>query len=217
METKAVQTRRGKWRKFVLQALAGGVVGFGFAVGVGELVDSGALGAFSAAQEAALFVAMLYMVIGLVVGLGVAMPRAGASILNVEDEEELREQRSMLAWSALSMLLIGALLGVLAVSGQGGLVDPALALGLIGAGWLALGILGWRMMATLDELMRALSRESAELAYYLVFLVCGGWASLAWLGFVAPLGMLAFVTLCHALLLLACFIATARRGMMAPR
>lgn len=217
METKTDQAPRKKWRKFVLQALAGGVVGAGFSVAVGELIDSGALGAFTAGQEAALFVAMLYAVIGLVVGLGVALPRAGASMLNVEDEEELREQRAMLGWSAVSMLLIGLLLGVLAVSGEGGLVEPALALGIVGAGWLVLAVLGWRMLATLDELMRALSRESAEMAYYLLFTVAGGWATLAWLGFAPPMGMLAFVTLCHALLLLATFIVTARRGMMAPR
>ena len=217
MEAKLDQAPRSKWRKFVLQAFAGGLVGAGFSVGITQLVDSGALGAFSAAQEAAMLVAMLYVVIGLVVGLGVAVPRAGASMLNVEDEEELREQRSVLAWSALSMVLIGVLLGLLALSGQGGLVDPALALGVIAAGWVVLAILGWYLMRNLDELMRALSRESAELAYYLLFVVCGGWATLAWLGFVPGMGMLAFLTLCHALLLLACFIATARRGMMAPR
>ena len=208
---------RGKWRKFALQALLGALLGAGFSVGVNEMVDSGVLGTFSAAQEAAAFVAMLYGVIGLLVGFGTALPRAGATMLNVEDEEELREQRRMLAWSAGSMVLMGALLALLALAGPGGMVPPGPALAFYAAGWLVLAGASVVVLRNMDELMRALTRETGELAYYLVLTVCGGWAVLAWLGYVPAMGMLPFITMNHGLLLLASFIAAARRGMIMPR
>lgn len=221
MTAELTQAPRTRWRKFLRQALWGGLFGAVFSLGATELVDSGMLGALGASQEAALLVGVLYCVIGLIIALGVIVPQAGATMLNVEDEGELREQRRVLGWSAGSMFLMGVLLALLALSGPasgtGQLVAPALALAATGVGWLLLTGASVYLLRNMDELMRALTRETGEVAYYLVLLVCGGWALLAWLGYVPAMGMLDFLTINHVLLLVASFIASGRRGMLAPR
>lgn len=217
MTAELSQEQRAKWRKFLRQALWGGLFGAVFSLGATELVDSGMLGALGASQEAALLVGVLYGVIGLIIALGVIVPRAGATMLNVEDEGELREQRRVLGWSAGSIILMGVLLALLALSGPAGLVAPALALAATAAGWLLLTGASLHLLRNMDELMRALTRETGEVAYYLVLLVCGGWALLAWLGYVPAMGMLDFLTINHVLLLVASFIASGRRGMLTPR
>jgi hypothetical protein len=106
---------------------------------------------------------------------------------------------------------------VLALAGPGGIVPRttalAAALALFAAAVL-LTLAQWRLM---DELMKNLSNETGNLAFYLLLLVGGGWAMLAHLGYAAPPAPLDWLTMFFGLVLLASFIAIGRRGMLAPR
>jgi len=74
-----------------------------------------------------------------------------------------------------------------------------------------------RALADMDELMRAVTRDCGEIAYYLLMLIGGGWAVLAHLGYAANITMLDFVTLNFAALLVASYIANGRRGLLKTR
>ena len=145
------------------------------------------------------------------------MPALGTRMLNVEDADELRDQRRMFAYAAVVMATWGAALIVLAVAGPGGIMPPSMALAIalaLIAMSVVLTISTWRHM---DELMRGMSRECGNLSFYLLFLVGGTWAMLAHLGFAVGPAPLDWLTLFTALTLLASFVAVGMRGMLRPR
>ena len=205
------------WRKFVTSGLVGAVVGGAGMFGLIGLYESGALGDLGASDMIACVAGAVYVLIGLQVGLGIALPALGWRFLNVEDAEEIREQRAMFAYAAAVMVAWGGALMVVALAGPGGIVAPgmglAAALGLIAVSVL-LTVLMWRLM---DELMRGMSRECGNLSFYLLLLVGGTWAMLAHLGFAAGPAPLDWLTMFTALTLLASFAAVGARGMLLPR
>jgi hypothetical protein len=69
----------------------------------------------------------------------------------------------------------------------------------------------------LDELWQTLSRESGSWAFHLVFVIGGGWAILAHLGFVRAPSPLDWLTLLTLSVFAASVIAVSRRGLLKPR
>lgn len=206
-----------KWKKVAFSAALGGVVGFAATFGFLHLVDNGTLGAMDGSATAAALVGMLYALVGVAIGIGLARPRAGAAFLNVEDAEEIEEQRPMLAYSAAAMFAFGAALVVVALGGAGGMLAPAIALvsaiALVAAG-IVLSLVSNRHQ---DELMRALGHEAGAMGLGLVALVGGGWALAAHLGFAAGPAPLDWLTMLWSLTMVAAFIVVGRRGMLMPR
>ena len=214
-ETSGV--RRGKSTKTILSMLAGGVLGFCGATGLIYLVEAGHLGKPGPSQVVALLVALVYGLVGLIVIAGVASPRAGAKFLNVEDAEELIEQKPSLVASGWGMLLLGLVLAIVALGGPGGALAPPTAL-LVTVPLLLVGVwLSVRSLRHADELMVALSGEATRVSYTLLFVIMGGWAALAHLGFAPAPAMLDLLTAFWALALAATFWAAGRRGLLAPR
>lgn len=216
LENKSPQTPR--WvRKLLIPALIGGVVGFATATGVLRLMGGDALGDFDGSAIVAALIGALYLVIGASVGLGAASPKVGARFLNVEDAEELIEQKRMLTLSGVAMALWGASLVALALAAPLGPLPQAVALAL-GAGGLVIGsVLSLSIYRACDELMRAVNLEAGALSSALVMLVAGGWAMLAHLGFAAAPSPLDLLSLFYVLMMVASFIVVGRRGMLAPR
>jgi len=206
-----------KRRKFVASGILGAVVGGAGMIGLIRLYESGALGDLGASGMIACVAGAVYVLIGIQVGIGVTLPALGWRFLNVEDAEEIREQRGILAYAAGGMIAWGGALIVVALSGPGGILAPgmglAAALGLIAAS-VVLTALMWRQM---DELMRGMSRECGNISFYLLLLVGGTWATLAHLGFAAGPAPLDWLTMFTALTLLASFVAVGLRGMLMPR
>jgi uncharacterized membrane protein (DUF485 family) len=206
-----------KWGKVVVSALVGAVVGYvGFA-GFMQLYPTGALGDVGGSELAAAGTSVVYLLMGVMLGIGLLLPRAGAAYLNFEDEDELRDQRRVMALSILAIIPMGAGLLVLALAGPGGIVDPSLALGIALAAFViasVLSMLAWREM---DELMREMSRECGNLTYYLLALLGGGWAMLGHLGFLPSPTPIDWLTMLVGFPLLAAFVAAGRRGLMMPR
>lgn len=209
-----IDTARPKWRKHATGMLVGAVLGGAGAAGTLALVDAGVLGAPGGSELAALLVALVYLLMGLAVGVGVVAPGLGARFLNVEDAAELGEERAALIPSALGCILLAIGLAALALGGEGGALSPPVALTVF-LGSCALGV--WFSVRTLraaDELMRALMQDSAAASFYALFLVLGGWAALAHLGFAPALALLDIVILFYGLTLVVCFWVIGRRGML---
>lgn len=207
-----------KWvRKLLIPAAIGGVVGFAASSALMRFLDSEAVGGLGESGTIAALVGMLYAVIGLSIAIGVASPRLGARFLNVEDADELREQKRVLSLSGAAMLLLGISLIALALAAPGGPLAPAagLAIGVVG---LVVGaVLSVAVVRSSDELMRAINLEAGSLGFTLVLLVVGLWAMLAHLGYTAGPAPLDLLSLFYVLVLVASFITVGRRGMLAPR
>lgn len=220
IEDKSPATPSGmpKWlRKLVIPALIGGVVGFTASAGLIEVLESDLVGGLGKSETIAALIGMFYAVMSLGIIIGVASPGLGTRFLNVEDADELREQKRILNLSGAAMLLWGAALIALALGAPGGPVPQNVALA-IGIGGLAIGtVLSVAVYRASDELMRAVNLEAGSLAYGLVFLVVGIWAMLAHLGYSNPPAPLDLLSLFYTLVLLASFIVIGRRGMLMPR
>lgn len=207
-----------KWvRKLLIPMLIGGVVGFAASAALLELLESDLVGGLGKSATIAALVGMLYVVISLGIIVGVASPGLGARFLNVEDADELREQKRILNLSAAAMLLWGAALIALALAAPEGPLPKTAAL-VIGAAGLGLGtVISIPAYRLSDELMRAVNLEAGALAYGLVVLVVGLWAMLAHLGYASAPAPLDLLSLFYVLVLLASFIVIGRRGMLVPR
>ncbi len=215
-ELEAAEKKR-RWKKTAFALGLGGVCGFLGAMGVLNLLETDAFADVTASVEIACLVGMLYAVTGAVIGIGLLNPKAGATYLNVEDAEEIEEQRGMLTNSALAMFIAGVALIVVALAGAAGPIDPAMALGFyviasIIAVWLSI-----RSGRYQDELMREMGRQTAAMAFYLVVLIGGSWVLLAHLQYVTAPAPLDWLTMFWALMLLGAFIVVGKRGMFMMR
>ena len=201
-------------RTLIMRMLAGAVVGAAtmglFLTFVGDpfadLKDPATMAAIAAGA--------IYVLMGLSVAFGLAAPRAGATFLNVEDADELREEAGKLGSSAVAALLSGAFLLVLAFADA---LGSSVALPLAGACLAGAAIAGWVGAKHQDELTRQVGLEAAALALQIVFVAIGGWAALAVLGYAIWMGPLALISSLMLLQLVAIFIVIGKRGMLMPR
>lgn len=207
-----------RWvRKLLIPALIGAVIGYAASAAMLTYIDSAAVGGLSVSATIAAVVGVLYAVIGLTMVVGTANPQLGARLLNVEDADELREQKKVLTLSGAAMMLWGVALLALALAAPDGPVPQAAALA-VGGGGLVIGIaLSVLVYRSSDELMLAVNLEAAALSYGLLLLVVGLWAMLAHLGYTAAPAPLDLLSLFYVLVLVASFIAVGRRGMLAIR
>lgn len=218
MTTDDTPSTMPRWlRKLLIPAAGGGVVGFAASMGMLQFIDSPVVDGLSKSAAIAALVGVLYLLIGLLLIVGTASPQFGAKVLNVEDADELREQKQILSLSGWGMVLWGAALIALALAAPDGPVPQAAAL-VIGLVGLVMGtVLSVLVYRASDELMLAVNLEAGALSYGLTFLTIGGWAMAAHLGYVAGPAPLDLLTLFYVLVLLASFIAVGRRGMLMPR
>ncbi len=221
MNAKGMTPAAGsKARKLILQMVIGMLVGASVTFAALNGLERTSIDLDNPARIAGLATGLVFALIGLVVLLGLLAPKAGSHLLNVEDADELREQRGPLAYAALVMLLGGFGLIILAlatVAGASGLLSPKAAL--IGAGlcFAGTGLLGFQSRSKNDELMRSLSAESCVLTVYWLLFIGALWGSLAHLGYadwISPLGFLAGLVIVQ---LITSFWVVGRRGLLKPR
>lgn len=211
------QRKPPKWRKVAISAAMGAAFGVLGMVALGPLLHSGTLGSVGASGLVAGTIGLLYVAMALCIGIGLASPGPGARFLGMQDEDELREQRRLLAHAVATMVAMGGALIVLALAGPGGVLPRPMALVAalaLFAASVPLTFFQWRRM---DELMRRVSNEAGNLAFHLVLLAGGGWAMLAHLGLARAPAPLDWLSMFFGLVLVASLVATARRGMLAPR
>jgi hypothetical protein len=166
----------------------------------------------------AMLIGLIYALTGAAVLVGVAAPKVGAATLNVEDEEELREQRVMLGLSSVSFLLIGAFLAALALGGgEAPVVDRTIAGVVAGVAALvvvAVNIYSYRLI---DELMLSMTKDAAVITTSALLLLFGGWAAIAELGKASMFQPLHFIAGFFAIYLASVFVVVGRRGLLKPR
>lgn len=220
MTSPTSATTNRKARKILVQLLLGGVAGAAgmFALltaleGVPGILEDGG-------RIAALATALIYLLMAALVGFGALVPGVGAKTLNVEDADEVSEQRTALLVGSLTFLLVAAFLTSVALadggSGVGALSNSTAAVIAIAAtlGLIAVSI---RYRRLGDEMMQMVSREANGIMVGLVFLTAGIKSAAARLGYAAPVQPLEFLAGFFALYLAAIFIAVGRRGLLAPR
>ena len=210
----------GKTRKLVLQILFGAITGGVMTFLTLNAIEGRGFDLDNPSRVIALLIGLVFVLMGLFVGLGVAMPGAGSHLLNVEDEAELREQRRPLWRSAAVVLLMGAMMLALAFAGAGdwaGLLSPKTAAIVVGGCILGTSVLSYLARNDNDELMRSIAREGAAWGMYACLAIFTVWGSLAHLGFAPWITPLGLVSALLAILLIAIFTVCGVRGVLKPR
>lgn len=205
------------WKKTLLSALYGAIFGGAFVTALMGAGGRDVLRAMDGSRTALTAIGLVYLLIGVMIGLGLMVPRAGAKVLNVEDAEELVDARPKLLRSTLYMAVLGLALMLLAVArGPGfaeGLVPPFVALAAVAL--LLLLSLAWVFwMGGYDELDRQMGTEGAAWAFLLAAGVLFPWAALDAVGWNLPLRSFDVLTVLAVSLLGGSFIAVGKRGML---
>lgn len=209
---KAASPRKKPLAKTIRGALLGGIVGGGSMAVLLPLLE-GDLEKLPGDVVVAIGVAAVCMLMALFVGLGTAVPTIGEKWLNVDDADELREERRQLVGASIMMAAMSAALFALIFNALGRLGSMPAALVVVAA----VAIVTWMHFATrnaVDEMARSLSREGSALGGGLIFCLFGGWAILTQFGWAAMFTPLGFVAGSVALYLAAVFWLVARRGLM---
>ncbi len=211
---------KSKTRKIALQMIIGALAGAGATLVVLRAVEGSGFDLDDPSRVVALLIGIVFALIGLFVGLGAMMPGAGSRLLNVEDEAELRDLRTPLWRGGAIMLLIGVMMGTLALAGASdwaGIVSPSAAAIVVGVGVFGTGLLSYFGRNDNDELMRSIAREGAAWAMYAYLTIFSIWASLAHLGYAAWITPLGMISMLMAIQHVAIFAVCAKRGLLKPR
>ena len=212
--TTEVTAQAGKTKKLVLQMIGGGIAGGASVIALNHFLSFETLGADNMILAV---VGLIYVLTGMIVLIGSAVPKMGAQMLNVSDEEDLLEQRHILLSSSLMILAFGAAQIILVLSGDGKMF-PAWA----GAGAMLLSMLFgsviWiRDRHRYDEMMMKLSLDASFICFCGLWLVLVPWGCLAMTGLApSPTGA-AIVALFSGGYLLASVVAAGRVGLLAPK
>ena len=168
------KAQRSWWQRLGKPLVIGGVAGFVGAYGLLTMLDGSLVGGLEPSREIALMVALIYLLTGAGVLVGVIRPSLGGQFLDVEDADELREQRAMIGYSGAGMMALAGALAVAALAGSGGPIPSLIAVlaftTLIGLACVTTAY----QVRHMDELMLDVSRRSTGAAFYLLFIIGGG-------------------------------------------
>lgn len=208
--------------KMTLRLIAGGLFGALIGPGLAHLVMYFDLpiGGVTLSPGGVVLVAVggLYALMGLFVWVGVAWPALGAIILNVADEEDLRERRGMLHGSAITCLALGIAMIVLPFSGSGKPITATAAFAVLLLALAVVGALSWVAIKHkhYDELWSHLTAQASAITLTMLASLMVVWGAMAYLDLASPLDPLLAVAAPPGLFLLGSFIAAGRKGMLVP-
>lgn len=210
----AAEPKVNKTRKLILQIMSGGLFG-----GLVAYLGLGVLRAETMAADQLIVsgIGLVYLLMGLIVGVGLIAPKLGSSMLNVEDANEINEQRRILTGSTICMVALGAALIALPLAGPNGRISAVAGFGGLAASLLILVVISIRDWRHYDEMMMQLSRDAGNIAFCSIGGVLLIWASAASVGLTSAPTPLALVATNMGGFLLSIFVASARRGLLVPR
>ena len=201
-------------RKMLISALLGAIAGFFGVTLLFRWTDAPTVGGSSMILSG---VGIAYLAMALFVGIGTLMPKAGSKVLNVEDSDELVENRQSLLGSSLANGVLGVMMIVLANSGTGGTVPVSIAVGTV---IVALAVAGFLIVKTWkyqDELMRQVSLEAGSIAGAMVIATLLVWGAFSMNGMGPAIEAKSMIALVMGMTLLGAFVAPGARGMLTPR
>jgi hypothetical protein len=173
------------------------------------LAKTGAVRSGGVAERLAVVVGILHVSFGLTA----AAMRASARFLwDKEESDELRRQGRALLLGAAALIAAGSSLILLSIAGPGRLVPPTSGLMIVMFLTILATVLVNIRLRLLDELDRAIARESGYLAFVWFSIVGGTWAILTHLGFVVGPTPLNWLTMIYGFSFVAGIIALAHRG-----
>jgi hypothetical protein len=213
-KSAASEVKMQQGRKLAFQLVVGGLIG-----GLVSYFGLGLLSAKNMAgdQLAVGAVGLIYLLMGVICGFGLMAPKLGASILNVEDADEIGDQSRILSGSAICMIVLGAALMVITMARPDGPISRPAAMGGLLAALALLIVVSIRDWKYYDEMLLQLSRDAGNIAFSGVGSVTLIWGSASWLGLVTAPTPLALVALTSGGFLIAIFVASARKGLLRPR
>ena len=215
--TDEASDKKRRLKKTLVAMTLGAFAGFLATFLFLEGMDRGALPEIGASREIASLIGILFLLIALMIGFGILSPKHGSKVLNVEDAEEIEEQKADLFYSAVVMLVGGLSIMVLAFAEPVGPIGREIALAAFIASSVVMVVCSLAAQKNQDELMREVGKECAAVAFYLVTAIGGTWAVLAHLDYAAAPAPLDWMTMFLDFTLLAAFIVTGRRGLLAMR
>ncbi len=209
-----MEASRKKFGLVFVRMLIGGVVGFaamkfGLEGGLGPMLRGAGPGSAALAGFG-----LIYGLMGLFVGIGVAVPALGAKLLNVGGREDIEDQRAQMMGGAVSCLALGIGMVLLALATPGGVVPGAVGAAAFGFALFLTAMITLLQWHGYDELWRNMSMESAAWGGTLIAMTLLFWGALALIGWAVlpdPAGLVALVM---GLQLLGTFIAVGRRGLL---
>lgn len=214
--TRAVEN---KIPKLLFQLLSGAVVGAAsiFALlqlghGVADFNDPSRL--------AAAAIGVVFLLMGVFVGLGAIVPGIGARFLNVEDADELVEERKSIGPGAITCALTGIVILALSFAPGGvaaGAYTREATLAVVGIALAALVLVSVTTKRGMGELNRQLGVEASATAMNVSIVAFFAWAALAHLGYVEWMQPLGLVAALAWIQLGSVFWAVGKRGMLMPR
>lgn len=214
MSNISMEVNIRKGRQLIFQLAFGGLIG-----GLAGYFGLGALDAETMAADQVILsgVGLIYLLMGLVVGFGLVAPKLGSNILNVEDAEEIRDQRRILTGSSICMVTLGVALIALPIADPGSQMSSFVGFGGLLAALTILIVISIRDWKYYDEMMLQLCRDAGNLAFGGIGGVLLIWASAAWVELVSAPTPLELVAIISGGYLLAIFVASARRGLLRQR
>jgi MFS family permease len=206
------------WRWLAGLMAAGAVVGYT----VGGYLASNRIALWGGEPQwsvlAALFVALIMAVTAVLVLAGLIKPSVGSRFLNVEDAEELIEQRALLVASGLGIVAMAAILVLLAFADSVGGPLPAAVVALACALLAVVLVVAARRQHGLsDELMRETSRDAGNHAFTVMAGLGGIWAIAAHLGYLSAPQPLDWLTVAAVATLAGAIVAAGKRGLLKQR
>ncbi len=205
-----IGSRKG-WIKFGVQF----VIGMAAAHGATTLLHKGGLleGVGDSPGAVALFlVGAAYLMTGLLIYLSSLRPRLGASILSVQDADELRDLRPIMLGSGIVLAAIGA--GQIALV----LADAKAVSPLIGASAMLLSIVLAALVSVYlwslyDEFWKQVTLEGSQMTLWILLVLVIAWSIFARFGWGPAVDPLGLIALMMGVALVGTMIAGLRRGM----
>ncbi len=205
--------RKTIWKQIIYGAIFGFTITSAFNFFFGDRLDS--LPALSGDAILLNFIGFIYALMGVVCGLGLILPKKMAvQMLNIEDEEELDEQRRILTGSSVIMLAIGISLCLLALSGDSAIISPEIAFSAIIISTLAAIFITVKDWKHYDELLRQMSLEATYLSFSITAMILWIWCSAAWIGWMSLPSPLIIISLISGFYIISIFIICARKGLL---
>ena len=217
MEDQARKKTWRYWRKALLSALLGGLCGYFAGKFLAQNHTENLFGAMSNSEYICFSLGLIYAISGLFVFLAIGFPRIGAQLLNVQDRQELEENRPMLFFSAWSILAMGIILILVPAAHTDGPLDNQTALVICGVLLLMMLYAHWRLNQVMDEMMKSVSMEAGYIAFIMILAFGGIWVAVAQLGYAIAPQTLDWLSMTTGFLWVASFISVAKRGMLCPR